>query len=128
MPTKDPSKNVEYVKNSQSKKKKGIRRKRMINADTEQRHRGKLKTSLGEKEYKNNKRNIWRNIEQKRKQKRNVEKKAINTLTGAIRTRAARRQMEAAAIENANRTADKVTDTGKTLKPFYIAAIRQDRN
>jgi hypothetical protein len=35
-----------------------------------------------------------------------VEKKAINTLTDAIRTRAARRQMEAAA----------------TLKPFYIAA------
>jgi hypothetical protein len=44
-----------------------------------------------------------------------VEKKAINTLKDAIRTRAARRQMEAAAIENANRTADELTDIGKKL-------------
>ncbi len=36
-------------------------------------------------------------------------------MADAIRTRSARRQMEAAAIEKANKTADK-------LKPLYIAA------
>ncbi len=56
MPTRDPSKNVEYVKRSQSKKKKkkkeelGIKEYNEINADTEQRHRYKLKTSLGEEQ------------------------------------------------------------------------------
>jgi hypothetical protein len=94
----------------------GVKEYNKINADTEQRHRGKLMTSLGEEEYKSNKWNIWRNIEQKKKAiKKDVEKKAINTLKDAIRTRAARRQMEAAAIENANRTADELTDIGKTL-------------
>ena len=60
MPTRDPSTNVEYVKKSQSKKKEalGIKEYNRINADTEQRHRDKLKTSLGAEEYIYKKRNI----------------------------------------------------------------------
>ena len=43
-------------------------------------------------------------------------------MADAIRTRSARRQMEAAAIGKANKTADKLTDIGNSLKPLYIAA------
>ena len=125
MPTRDPSKNVEYVKKSQLKKKEvlGVKEYNKINADTEQRHRDKLKSSLGEDEYKKQQAEYMKEYREKKKSiKKDVEKKAMNTLTDAIRTRAARRQMGAAAIEKANRTADKLTDIGKTLKPLYIAA------
>ena len=118
MPTKDPSKNVEYVQKSQLKKKEvfGVKEYNKINADTEQRHRCKLMSSLGAEEYKKQQAEYMKEYRAKKKVIiKDVEKKAINTFTDAIRTRAARRQMEAAAIENANRTADELTDIGKTL-------------
>ena len=54
MPTIDPSKNVEYVKRSQAKKKEtiGAVEYNKINANAEQRHRDKVKTKIGEDEYK----------------------------------------------------------------------------
>ena len=54
MPTRDPSKNVEYVKKSLLKKKEalGAVEYNKINAETEQRHRDKLKSQMGLEEYK----------------------------------------------------------------------------
>jgi hypothetical protein len=53
------------------------------------------------------------------------KQKLIDTLTGAMRTRAARRQREAAAIEKANKTANILVEEGKTLKQSQTAAIRK---
>jgi len=46
MPTKDKEKNLEYVNKSQAKKKValGVEKYNKINAETEQKHRDKLKT------------------------------------------------------------------------------------
>ena len=54
MPTKDPQKNLEYVKKSQARKKEalGLTEYNKINADTEQKHRDKLKATMGVDEYK----------------------------------------------------------------------------
>ncbi len=54
MPILDPVKNLEYVKKSQSKKKEefGAEAHNKINVDVEQKHRNKLKATLGEAEYK----------------------------------------------------------------------------
>ena len=94
MPTKDPSKNVEYVKKSQSKKKEalGIKQYNRINADTEQRQRerDKLKTSLGVEEYKKQQAEYMKEYRAKKKVfKKDVEKKAINTITDSVKARVA---------------------------------------
>ncbi len=54
MPTTDPIKNLEYVKNSQTKKKETLRAEayNKINADVEQKLRDKLKATIGIDEYK----------------------------------------------------------------------------
>ena len=54
----------------------------------------------------------------------NVEKKqkAINTVVGAMRTRAAQRKMEEAAIEKATKTANKLTEIGAHVKVLHTAA------
>jgi len=54
MVTKDPVKNLEYVKKSQARKKEalGSTEYNRINADTEQKHRDKLKATMGIDEYK----------------------------------------------------------------------------
>ncbi len=59
MPTLDPVNNLEYVKKSQAKKKEelGAEAYNKINADVEQNHRNKLKTTMGEAEYKDKKPN-----------------------------------------------------------------------
>ena len=48
MVTKDPVKNLEYVKKSQAKKKEalGLTEYNRITADTEQKHRNKLKATM----------------------------------------------------------------------------------
>ena len=53
MPTKDPQKNLEYVKKSQARKKEalGLTEYNRITADTEQKHRDKLKATMGIDEY-----------------------------------------------------------------------------
>jgi hypothetical protein len=54
MPTKDPKKNLEYVKKSQTRKKDvlGLTEYNKMNADTEQKYRDKLKATIGIDEYK----------------------------------------------------------------------------
>ena len=125
MPTRDPSKNVEYVKKSQLKKKEvlGVKEYNKINADTEQRHRDKLKTSLGVEEYKKQQAEYMKEYRAKKKVlKKDVEKKAINTIADAVKARIARRQMEAAAIEKATKTANKLTEIGAHVKVLHTAA------
>ena len=58
----------------------------------------------------------------KKELKKDVEKKAINTIADAVKARVARRQMEAAAIEKATKTANKLTEKGLDLKVLHAAA------
>ena len=43
-----------------------------INADTEQKHRNKLKATIGEAEYKANRRNKWKHKEENRQNKKRI--------------------------------------------------------
>ena len=127
MPTRDPSKNVEYVKKSLLKKKEalGAVEYNKINAETEQRHRDKLKSKIGVEEYKKQQAEYMKEYRAKQKAlKNNVEKKqkAINTIADAVKARAARRQMEAAAIEKATKTANKLTGIDAHVKTLQTAA------
>ena len=111
MPTTDPIKNVEYVKKSQAKKKEalGVVEYNKINANAEQRHRNKLKSEIGEEEYKKQQAEYMKAYRAKQRQlKKEVEtkQKSINTLTDAIRARKARKELSSLAIEKANNTAN----------------------
>ena len=111
MPTTDPAKNVEYVKKSQAKKKEtlGTVEYNKINASAEQRHRDKLKTKIGEDEYKRQQAAYMKEYRAKQRQlKKEVEIKqnSINTLTDAIKARKARKELASLAIEKANKTAN----------------------
>ena len=111
MPTIDPAKNVEYVLKSQAKRKEkiGVKEYNEINANTEQRHRNKLKTKIGEDEYKRQQAEYMKEYRAKQRQlKKEVEtkQKATSTLTDAIRARKARKELLSLAIEKANKTAN----------------------
>ena len=111
MPTTDPAKNVEYVKKSQAKKKEtlGTVEYNKINASAEQRHRDKLKTKIGDEEYKRQQAAYMKEYRAKQRQlKKEVEIKqnSINTLTDAIKARKARKELTSLAIEKANKTAN----------------------
>ena len=98
MPTKDPVKNVEYVKKSQAKKKEalGLTEYNKINANTEQKHRNKLKTTMGIDEYKKQQAEYMKEYRAKQRAlKTEIEKKqkSSNTLTDAIRARKARMEI-----------------------------------
>ena len=121
MPTTDPIKNLEYVKKSQMKKKEtlGADAYNKINADIEQKHRDKLKASIGIDEYKKQQAEYMNQYRATKKAlKLDVEKKqnAVNTITDAIRARSARKELQTLAIEQANKTADKLAEIGKTAK------------
>ena len=109
MPTIDPAKNVEYVLKSQAKRKEkiGVKEYNEINANTEQRHRNKLKTKIGEDEYKRQQAEYMKVYRANQRQlKKEVAKKSMNTLTDAIRARKARKELLSLAIEKANKTAN----------------------
>ncbi len=76
-----------------------------------------------------NKRITWNNIEQlsKKTLKLDVEKKqkAINTITDAIKARRARNELQTLAIEQANKTAGKWTEIGKTAKELVNSCKRK---
>ena len=106
MVTKDPQKNLEYVKKSQARKKEalGLTEYNKINADTEQKHRDKLKATMGVDEYKKQqaeymkkyrakKSELKRDIQAKQKSASLMPREALNTLTDAIRARKARAEM-----------------------------------
>ena len=109
MTTIDPSKNLEYVMKSQAKRKEkmGVKEYNEINANTEQRHRNKVKTKIGEDEYKRQQAEYMKVYRAKPRQlKKEVAKKSMNTLTDAIRARKARKELLSLAIEKANKTAN----------------------
>ncbi len=121
MPTLDPVKNLEYVKKSQTKKKEilGAEAYNKINADIEQKQRDKLKASIGIDEYKKQQAEYMKQYRATKKAlKLDVEKKqkSVNTLTDAIKARRARNESQTLAIEQANKTADKLTEIGQTAK------------
>ena len=121
MPTTDPIKNLEYVKKSQMKKKEtlGAEAYNKINADIEQKHRDKLKASIGIDEYKKQQAEYMKQYRATKKAlKLDVEKKqnAVNTLTDAIRARSARKELQTLAIEQANKTADKLSEIVENAK------------
>ena len=98
MVTKDPVKNLEYVKKSQARKKEalGLTEYNRINADTEQKHRDKLKTTMGIDGYKKQQAEYMKEYRAKQRAlKIEIEKKqkSSNTLTDAIRARKARMEM-----------------------------------
>ena len=98
MPTTDPTKNLEYVKRSQEKKKEalGVVEYNKINANAEQRHRDKLKTKIGEDQYKKQQAEYMKAYRAKQRQlKKDVGKdhKAISTLTDAIRARKSKKSI-----------------------------------
>ena len=95
MPTRDPQKNLEYVKKSQARKKDmlGLTEYNKINADTEQKHRDKLKATMGIDEYKRQQAEYMKEYRAKQRElKRGIDKKqkSLNTLTDAIKARKAR--------------------------------------
>jgi hypothetical protein len=95
MPTRDPQKNLEYVKKSQARKKDvlGLTEYNKINADTEQKHRDKLKATMGIDEYKRQQAEYMKEYRAKQRElKRGIDnkQKSLNTLTDAIRGRKAR--------------------------------------
>ena len=96
--TKDPVKNLEYVKKSQARKKEalGLTEYNRINADTEQKHRDKLKTTMGIDGYKKQQAEYMKEYRAKQRAlKREIEnkQKSLNTLTDAIKARKARMEM-----------------------------------
>ena len=121
MPTTDPIKNLEYVKKSQAKKKEtlGADAYNKINADIEQKHRDKLKATIGADEYKKQQAEYMRQYRATKKAlKLDVEKKqnSVNTIADAMKARRARKELQTLAIEQANKTADKLAEIGKTAK------------
>jgi hypothetical protein len=98
MVTKDPQKNLEYVKKSQARKKDVLRltEYNKINADTEQKLRDKLKATMGIEEYKKQQAEYMKKYRAKKSElKRDMQGKqtSFNTLTDAIRARKARTEM-----------------------------------
>ncbi len=128
MPTTDPTKNVEYVKRSQAKKKEilGEKEYNRINADAKQRHRDKLKAKIGEDKYKRHLADYMKTYRAKQRQwKKDVEKnqKQLVRMTDAIRAKKARQEILSLAIESANKTANKFSEIAKTSKLSQIATV-----
>ncbi len=95
-----------------------------INADTEQKHRDKLKATIGIDEYKKQQAEYMKQYRATKKAlKLDVEKKqnAVNTLTDAMKASRARKELQTLAIEQANKTADKLAEIGKTAKELINA-------
>ena len=98
MPTTDPKKNLEYVKKSQARKKDvlGLTEYNKINADTEQKHRDKLKATMGIDEYKRQQAEYMKEYRAKQRElKKGIDRKqkSLNILTDAIRARKARAEV-----------------------------------
>jgi methylmalonyl-CoA mutase N-terminal domain/subunit len=98
MPTRDPVKNLEYVKKSQARKKDvlGVEEYNKMNASTEKKHRDKLKETMGIDEYKKQQAEYMKEYRARQKlMKQDLEKKqkSLNTLTDAIRARKARMEI-----------------------------------
>ncbi len=62
--------------------------------------------------------------------KLDVEKKqkSVNTLTDAIKTRRARNESQTLAIEQANKSADKLTEIGETAKEIINSSKKKSKS
>ncbi len=80
MPTTDKDKNLEYVKKSQAKKKEvlGIVGYNKINANAEQRHRDKLKLTMGIDEYKKQQAEYMKQYRRKQKELKLQDELEVN--------------------------------------------------
>ena len=124
MPTRDPVKNLEYVKKSQARKKDilGLIEYNKINADTEQKHRDKLKATMGideykkqqaqyMKEYRAKQRELKKGLDKKQKSASLMPREALNTLTDAIRARKARAEMNKLRSEKVQNDVSSILNT-----------------
>ena len=95
MPTTDKDKNLEYVKKSQAKKREvlGTKEYNKINADNEQRHRDKLKITMGAEEYKRQQAEYMKEYRKKQAEQKKKEK-SLNILSDAIRAKKARNELQ----------------------------------
>jgi hypothetical protein len=126
MPTTDKDKNIEYVKRSQAKKKEvlGVIEYNKINADNEQRHRDKLKNTLGTEEYKRQQAEYMKEYRKKQAEQKKREK-SLNILSDAIKARKARNELQK--LENSkqkNNINDKMFANlyGNTYVDNYISS------
>jgi hypothetical protein len=130
MPTTNPENNREYVKASNMKKKEqlirtkgqeeGVMEYNGYFANNQQKYRDNKKETEEKAElYKKQQAEYMKQYRATKKAlKLDVEKKqkSVNTLTDAIKARRARNELQTLAIEQANKTADKLTEIGKTAK------------
>ena len=124
MVTKDPVKNLEYVKKSQARKKEalGLIEYNRINADTEQKHRDKLKTKIGEEKYKRQQAEYMKEYRAKQRQLKkelDQKQKSVNTLTDAIKARKARNEAQRLRISKANETAQVFEEQMRGIKDKF---------
>ena len=133
MPTIDPIKNLEYVKKSQAKKREvlGADEYNKINAEAEQKHRDKLKATIGVDEYKKQQAEYMKQYRASKKTlKKDIEtkNKAINAISDAIKAKRARKELQTLAIEQANKTADKLAEIGNTAKELIKAGKNNNKS
>ena len=98
MPTKDPVKNLEYVKKSQQKRKEaiGIETFREIHSGVQSKYRDNLKQASGLEQYKKQQAEYMKEYRAKQRQLKEAvlkKEKAISVLTNAIRFRKAKQEM-----------------------------------
>lgn len=116
MPTKDPQKNLEYVKKSQARKKDmiGLIEYNKINANTEQKYRDKLKTTMGIDEYKRQQAEYMKKYRAKQRElKSGIDRKqkSLNILTDAIRAKKARAEVNKLRSEKAKNDVSSILNT-----------------
>ena len=97
MPTRNPEKNLEYVKRSQQKTKQaiGVEAFNVIHSETQAKYRNNLKTK-GLEDYKKQQADYMKEYRAKQKQLKEVALKkanAIDVLTNLIRFRKAKKEM-----------------------------------
>ena len=129
MPTRDPQKNLEYVKKSQARKKDvlGLTEYNKINADTEQKHRDKLKATMGIDEYKRQQAEYMKEYRAKQRELRrgiDNKQKSLNTLTDAIRARKARAEANKLRGEKAKNDVSSILNSSIDAVPVVIKSKR----
>ena len=122
MPTKDPIKNIEYVKKSQERKKQeiGVEAFREMHSSVQSKYRDNLRAK-GEEEYKKQQAEYMKDYRAKQKALKEAamkKEKAISVLTNAIRFRKAKQEMNVLKENKANEAKKAVKrPVGRPRKP-----------
>ncbi len=123
MPTRDPIKNLEYVKRSQAKKKEeiGVEAFREMHSGVQAKYRENLKSANGLEQYKKQQADYMKEYRAKQKQLKEVALKkanAVSVLTNAIRFRKAKQEMALLKEKKANEAKQAVKRRpGRPRKP-----------